>query len=86
MAKLIKTYENGIEKFELTFLGETYDYSMIPNDYGATGDKPTFDTQIAKRHPELKEKKILMERLDSISFEDDGGDLAKIVKSLSRWE
>jgi len=32
MAKLTKTYENRIEKIELEFMGEKYDYSMIEDD------------------------------------------------------
>lgn len=86
MAKLIKSYENGIEKLELTFNGDTYEYSMLPTRYGRKGDKPTFDRQVADKHPELADNDRLMDALDSLSFEDDGGELVKIVGRLTRWE
>ena len=67
MAKLVKTYENGTEKFELTLLGETYNFTMIPDSYGMSGDKPGFDTQIPKAHPEYEDFDDYDDLLGSIS-------------------
>lgn len=84
MAKLMKTYENNAEKYELTFMGKTYDYSMLKRSWGRTGNKPGFDTQVEKDCPELSDK--ILEALDAISFEDDSETLLKYVRSLSKHE
>ncbi len=84
MAKLVKTYENDIEKIELTFRGEVFDYSMIPNDCGRESDKPAFDTQIRRKYPELADELIFL--LDNLSFEDDGDDILDILDQLGGWE
>lgn len=86
MAKLIKTYENGIEKIELTFRDKIFDYSMIPNGCGRTGDKPAFDTQIPKEFPELCNDEGVITLLDNLSFEDDEEDILDILEQLEGWE
>lgn len=84
MAKLIKSYENGVEKFELTFCGKTYDYSMLPTTCGRKGDKPAFDTQVEREMADVPEP--VLELLDAISWEDSGSDLLGIMKKLDRYE
>ena len=89
MAKLVKTYENGTEKFELTLLGETYNFTMIPDSYGMSGDKPGFDTQIPKAHPEYEDfddYDDLLDILDELYCEEGGSDLAKLIQELTDWE
>jgi hypothetical protein len=86
MAKLTKTYENRIEKIELEFMGEKYDYSMIEDDDGRTGDKPFFDVQLKNKHPEFEGEDDLMEALDRILFESYEDDIFEILEQLEEWE
>lgn len=83
MAKFTKTFENGIEKFELTFKGETYDFSMIPTDYGSKANKPGFDNQVAKNHPELSDNEELMEILNTLNYDDE---VLEFLERLEEWE
>ena len=46
MAKLIKTFEKGIDKTELTFMGGTFTVTMIPTDYGSKSIEKSLDIQI----------------------------------------
>ena len=71
MSKLVLSYENGIEKKELSFLGKTFDYSMIPNDSGSKSDKPGFDTQIELEDEIKNLPDEVLEALGDISFADN---------------
>lgn len=84
MAKFVKSYENGIEKYELTFRGEVYDFSMIPCDFGAKGDKPGFDVQVSKKYLELADEEDLLELLDQLSYDDF--DILDTLEQLECWE
>lgn len=85
MAKLVKTYENDIEKLELTFRGAVFDFSMIPDDRGGrTGDKPAFDTQVSRKYPELEEDAI--DLLENLTFEDNSYEILEILEQLEVWE
>ncbi len=86
MAKLTKSYENGIEKLELTFRGKNFDFSMIPDRYGRTGDKPDFDYQVPTSFQDLVNDDDLTELLGELSYTDDGEELADKVQQLARWE
>lgn len=86
MAKLVKTYENDIEKTELTFRGETYDFSMIPTSYGSKGDKPTFEIQVAKKHPEYANDDDLIEVLAEISLDSGEDDIFRSLECLEYLE
>lgn len=86
MAKYTHIYENGIDKTELVFQGETYDYSMLPYKYGLKGDKPCFNIQIGQKHPELQANKKLMELCEEISFDTESDDILKIIKKLDKIE
>ena len=85
MAKLVKTYENGSEKFELTLLGQTYDFTMIPDSFGMSGNKPGFDVQVPKAYPEYEDfddYDDLLDILDDLYREEGGSDLAELIIEL----
>lgn len=86
MAKIVKTYENGIEKTELTFRNETYDFSMLPCEDGRKSDKQVFDEQVTNKYPELKEEEELIELLDNLSFCNDEEDIFEALEALESWE
>lgn len=86
MAKLVKTYENGIEKTELTFRGETYDFSMLPCEHGRRSDKHGFDKQVTNKYPELKEEDELIDILDDLSWQYDEDDIFEALEALEEWE
>ncbi|MDF2499356.1 MAG: hypothetical protein K0Q77_70 [Anaerosporomusa subterranea] len=86
MAKLVKIYGGEIEKYELTFLGEVFDFSMLPTECGSESDKPTFDSQVADKYPELAEDDKLMQILDRLSNEDDADDILGLLDELGGWE
>lgn len=84
MSKLVMTLENGIEKRELTFNGETYDFSMIPfGSGGSKGDKPGFHTQYRLKYPDCHED--IFNLLDRLSFEESG-DILDTLEELDDWE
>lgn len=86
MAKLVKTFENNIERVELTFRGKTYSFSMMPAPRGRKSNRPGFDTQVSVVHPELADDDDLMEVLDNLSSEDDGDEILEFLGSLADWE
>jgi hypothetical protein len=59
-------------------MGESYDYSMLPTRYVSTGDKPGFNTQVAKKYPGLASDESLLEWLNQLSLEDHGDEVLKI--------
>lgn len=76
MAKLVKTYEDGIEKFELTFRGKTYEFSMLEDDrYGRKSDKPGFFYQIIEDWPEFKHDEEFESIIDDIDTNEDDAEL-----------
>lgn len=82
MAKYVVSYEDGVEKRELWFRGEYYDYSMIPCSYGAKSDKPGFDTQYEKTHPEVEENDVILELLYEITNDNDVLDILEQLDEL----
>jgi hypothetical protein len=84
VAKLVFIYENGLEKRELTFKGEAYDYTMLPTEHGRQGDKPCFDTQFKKAYPGAEED--LLAILDDLSFVDDADDILDLLEELEEFE
>ena len=87
MAKLVLTYEDQIEKRELTFRGQVFDFSMIPEGCGIKrGDKKGLDTQVEKAFPELANDDELMELIDQLNCEDHGCDICDLLDELEPWE
>ncbi|MEB6549677.1 hypothetical protein MXL46_11325 [Heyndrickxia sporothermodurans] len=70
MAKYVLTYTpDGEVKKELTYKGETFSYTMIPDEFGKTGDNKCFDIQVSKKFPDEPDEVI--EALENISFADE---------------
>ncbi|HMM20605.1 MAG TPA: hypothetical protein PKA10_07680 [Selenomonadales bacterium] len=86
MAKLVKTFENNIERVELTFRDKTCWFSMLPTPFGWKGNRPGFDIQVGMIHPELADDDDLMELLDNLSSEDSGNEILELLESLADWE
>ena len=87
MAKMVLTYENQIEKRELTFRGQVFDFSMIPEGCGIKrGDKKGIDTQVKKAFPEIANDDELLEIVDQLNHEDNGGDICDLLDELEAWE
>ena len=86
MPKLTKTYENGIEKIELVFKGETFDFSMLPVAYGRKGDKPGFAEQVKQKFPEVADDDQLLDLIDRLSWESDEHEVLDILEQIEEWE
>lgn len=83
MAKLTITYENNIEKRELEFNGEKFDFSMIPNEHGATGDKPGFETQVPKKFPQFSGNELILDAIDRLDWEEDSDGILEALDDLA---
>lgn len=86
MAKLIKTYENGIEKFELVFKGETFDFSMLWCEGGRKSDKECFEFQVKEKFPELAHVRVVLNLIERLSWESDEYEILDILEQLEEWE
>ncbi|MFY0516283.1 hypothetical protein ACOMCU_00435 [Lysinibacillus sp. UGB7] len=70
MAKYVVTYTpDGKVKKELTFKGEVFAYTMIPNEFGKVGDNKGFDLQVADKFPNEPDK--VVEALEELGFADE---------------
>lgn len=85
-SKLILTYEKNIEKRELTFRGETYDFSMIPNDFRAKADKPNFTIQYTSKYLGILSDEEVIEALETLSFEKDEDGIFEQLSILGNYE
>lgn len=79
MSRYSKIYENGIEKHELVFRGEIFDYSMLPCDCGTKSDKAGFECQLAENFDDLSEE-TLETIVDGLVY---GLDEDEILESLA---
>lgn len=86
MSELSIMYKKNIEKRKLTFRGETYDFSMIPNDYGSKADKPGFAVQYTSKYPGVLSDEEVIEALDCLSFEKDEDDIFEQLSTLDNYE
>nr|WP_092074967.1 hypothetical protein [Dendrosporobacter quercicolus]NSL49595.1 hypothetical protein [Dendrosporobacter quercicolus DSM 1736]SDN24179.1 hypothetical protein SAMN04488502_11551 [Dendrosporobacter quercicolus] len=86
MAKLTKTYENGIEKFELVFKGETFDFSMLWCEDGRKLDKESFEFQVEDKFPELGRDHVVLNLIERLSWESDEYEILDILEQLEEWE
>ena len=84
MAKYRITYEDGVEKKELWFKDGYFEYSMIPNGNCLKSNKPGFDTQYEKMHPELEEDDPILELLKDITNESN--DILYILEQIDEME
>lgn len=70
MAQYAVTYTpDGKVKKELTYKDEVFSYTMIPNEFGKTGDKQSFEYQVADKFP--NEPDEVMEALEELGFADE---------------
>lgn len=70
MAKLVMTYTpDGKVKNELTYKGEVFSYTMVPDEFGKTGDNKVFNIQVTDKYP--NEPDEVVEALEEISFADE---------------
>ena len=86
MAKLKVEYANHISKYTLTFRNKEFDFSMIPDETGSTGDKPCFSVQINKEFPDMTEDILNNEiEIDMIDC-SDGEEVFEILERLEDYE
>lgn len=84
MATYTKEYTaDGKEKRILRYKGKTFDYTMIPEEYGKTADKSGFDLQVARVF--TKEDPEVLESLSEIAFVD-GDEIGDILNFLTEME
>lgn len=84
MAKLIKEFENGLEKRTLVFRGIEFTYTMQPTEIGTEGDAPCFTSQLETEFPELSED--LLERVDMLDTETDADLIFEMLELLDEIE
>jgi hypothetical protein len=84
MAKLIREYENELEKRTLIFRGEEFSYTMRPNALGRSGDAPCFQGQLEERFPGLSED--ILESVDELDFSDDEYEIFATLEMLDNAE
>lgn len=84
MSKLIREYENEIEKRTLIFRGEKFSYNMRPSALGRRGDAPCFQRQLEDRFPDLSED--ILESVDELDFSDDEYEIFAILEMLDEAE
>lgn len=86
MAKLIKTYENGEIKTELTFNGETYTLTMMPYEDGVSRSKEKdFSHQIREKTKNNELVDEIEESLDMLDYDDDD-DIQTALDELGMYE
>ena len=85
MAKYTRSYENGIEKHELTFREKTFDFSMLPSANGRSGDKPCFSYQLSEEFTDLTEDDLEDIGLGMLWFESDD-EIYDIMELLEGFE
>lgn len=84
MAEYILRYTaDGVEKKELHYKKEVFSYSMIPDELGKTGDKKSFNHQVAEKFP--NESEDVLEALDELSFADQD-EIEEILTLLEEYE
>jgi len=84
MAEYKVTYTaDGKVKKELTYRNANFSYTMIPNEYGKTGDKKGFMYQVEEQFP--NEDEDVLDALDSLGFADEDG-IEEILNILSEYE
>lgn len=88
MSKLVKTYENRVEKIELTFRGEVFSYSMIEDEDGGgrTSDKKCLSIQIADRFPEFENDEGFESIIDELECSLSDDDLFDALEELEMLE
>lgn len=84
MAKYAVIYTpDGKVKHELTYKNECFSYTMLPNEFGKTGDNKAFEFQVKEKFPNESE-----EVLDNIAFLDiaDEDEIQECLLTLSNNE
>lgn len=84
MAKYTLSYTaDGVEKKELIYKNEVFSYSMIPDEFGKTGDKKGFEYQVAERFQNEEEE--VLDALSELSFAD-ADEIGEILSLLEENE
>ena len=84
MAEYKLTYTaDGIVKHELFYREEKFEFSMIPNEYGKTGDEKAFDHQVSKRFP--NENKEVIYAVAELGFADED-EIEEVLRILENYE
>lgn len=86
MAKYTKSYENGIEKHELEFRENIFDFSMLPSVMGYESDKNGFEYQIPEKYPDITTYMLEGIGVDYLWCEDDREEIFEILDSLKQYE
>ncbi len=84
MAKLIREWENGIEKRTLIFRGEELSYHMIPTSIGANGDAKCFVGQLEDKFPDVSED--ILDEIDLLDCETDEDEIFRMLEILEEAE
>lgn len=83
MAQYVVTYKANKEvKHELEFMGETFDYTMIPVLGGAKSDKKAFEIQLSERFPGLDDE--LVDLIEQMTNGEDEAEEA--IAALTEYE
>ncbi|MOA50760.1 hypothetical protein D3C78_1738270 [compost metagenome] len=83
MAQLVITYtSDGKILSELTYKGEKFSYTMIPDGYGKTSDKAGFEYQISDRFPD---DEGVLEHIEELAWADED-EIGDILNSISDYE
>lgn len=83
MAKFAITYENETIKYELTFRGKVYDFTMYKDDYGMHSDKQSFSYQLENDGVDTS---MLDWDIDNIVFINDEEEILDTLKMLETIE
>lgn len=86
MAKLVKTFEDGITTTVLTFRDEEYTLEMKPCRGGKSSTQSTFDAQFEEKHPGDPDLEEIMELLDSLSYGYDETNVEECLNNLEGYE
>ena len=84
MAKLIKEYENNLEKRTLVFRGAKLTYTMRPTDFGTKGDAPCFSAQLKDKFKDISDD--LLEDIDMLDSETDEDEIFQMLELLNEIE
>lgn len=85
MAKYSRIYEKGIEKHELIFRGNVFDFSMIPCEGGTMSDKISFEYQIHEKYPDVSIDELSEAGAGDI-FSSDESEIFEILEDLEKLE
>ena len=86
MSKLIKEFENGIEKRTLVFRKTELSYSMIPRECGSSGDAPCFIEQLGNSFEDISKNEELLDEVDCLDYETDEDEIFRILSLLNDIE